>query len=173
MCFLTKAPAEIGNISLSGRNGKVGRGGFGGACAEVGKRYKTHPVTYSKDVHTDLDDIEAGGANRTSLDVEQTTSEINIDETLPEVRYERVDEYYQDIGINGTISAFSVEIFGFVQEDEFHDSDDQETYFGFPLLKKMSERSGGCGPLMINLASSDESKTTFVNELKARCPWTR
>lgn len=173
MCFLTKAPVEIGNISLPGRNGKVGRGGFGGACAEVGKRYKTHPVTYSKDVHTDLDDIEAGGANRASLDIEKTTSEINIDETLPEVRYERVDEYYQDIGINGTISAFSVEIFGFVKEDVFHDSDYQETYFGFPLLKNMSERSGGCGPLMVNLASSDEGKTTFVNELKARCPWTR
>jgi len=178
MCFLSKAPEEIGNEPVFGKNGRPGRGGFGGACAEVGRRFGS--VTNDTDEvsdypENDIDDVEAGGiksgqVNGSSISMQNGSKSFE----LPPTKFMHVDEYYQDLGITCAISAFGVEVFALSRTDDCVD-ENAEKYFGMPLLRLLSDRSGGCGPLLITLDAQigPDCDDLLSNEVIARCPWKR
>ena len=179
MCFLSKAPYEIGNKTIFGKNGRIGRGGVGGACAELGRRFGTivndlDEVSYDQN-DEGLHDVEAGGINLPQKNERKAPSENrNNDFELPPTKCINVDEYYQDLGITCAISAFGVEVFALFRN---HDCkvENGEHYFGIPLLRLLSDRSGGCGPLLVALDThiASDPSDILLNEVISRCPWKR
>jgi hypothetical protein len=93
---------------------------------------------------------------------------------LPPTKFLNVDEYYQDLGITCAIGAFGVELFALLRTDDCVD-ENAEKYFGIPLLRLLSDRSGGSGPLLISLDAQigPDSDDVLLNEVIARCPWKR
>ena len=178
MCFLSKAPEEIGNEPIFGKNGRPGRGGFGGACAEVGRRFGS--VTNDTDQvsdcpENDIDDVEAGGIKSGQVNGSSTSMQNGSRSfELPPTKFLNVDEYYQDLGITCAIGAFGVELFALLRTDDCVD-ENAEKYFGIPLLRLLSDRSGGSGPLLISLDAQigPDSDDVLLNEVIARCPWKR
>lgn len=181
--FLSQAPQEIGNFKVSGLNGRVGMGGFGGSCAEAGKRFSTYcyeePIAEEENVT--VEDIESG-QNSTNKN-KQTGVLQNIKDrqrkNLPETKYLQVDEYYQDIGTASAMGAFGIEIFALLRVDECS-LESCEPYFGIPLLRLLSDRSGGCGPLLSTYPQwptgndeDNQQNDVILNEVIARSPWKR
>ena len=178
MCFLSKAPDEIGNKEVVGKDGRIGRGGSGGACAEVGRRFGASLSDANEQFHDhdeDPNDVEAAGIqlprkNETNIPSENRRQNFE----LPPTKYLKVDEYYQDLGITCAISAFGVEIFALCRNDDSK-VDKGEIYFGIPLLRLLSDRSGGCGPLLVTFDAHIDSDPNdiLLNEVISRCPWKR
>ena len=178
MCFLSKAPDEIGHKEVIGQNGRIGRGGSGGACAEVGRRFGASLSDANEQFHDhdeDPNDVEAAGIqlprkNETNIPSENRRQNFE----LPPTKYLKVDEYYQDLGITCAISAFGVEIFALCRNDDSK-VDKGEIYFGIPLLRLLSDRSGGCGPLLVTFDAHIDSDPNdiLLNEVISRCPWKR
>lgn len=185
-CFLSQAPYEVGNFNISDLNGRAGLGGFGGSCAEIGKRF-------SADIHENMEnrmsekvqtgkDIEMGGVETQSKSMQGVSrkSKRHTTNGLPETRYLQVDEYYQDIGVASAMGAFAIEIFTFLQSDQDL-SEDDELYIGIPILRLLSDRSGGCGPLLSilpklsdnNIYGSHQNDDVILHEVIARSPWKR
>jgi hypothetical protein len=75
------------------------------------------------------------------------------------------------------INAFGVEVFALVSEDFDDDSKPGESFLGMPYLRVLSDRSGGCGPLISKLPAdshlNDISDEVFLSEILARSPWQR
>ena len=167
MCFLASPPAEIGP-SQPGRkkNGQIGMGGFGGTCAIVGKRFGGNSSIQTQQ-QNEYDDPE-------SVIVDAYTKDTKKDEhILPCTAYTKVDDYFQDLGIQCATAAFGVEIFGLIDEVE---EQVKGVYFGFSLLRLLSDRSGGCGPLLVPLQKElkyNKNNDILVKELVARSPWNR
>lgn len=204
MCFLSKAPDEIGDVVIKGRNGTLGTGGFGGSCAELGKRFANNGdnnevglVSNPKGLdETDpLLDIESGSLEKKSTNGKgnsgigdkatangNATKSFTTPTTLSEddlallqTKYLGVGDYYQDLGKACAMSAFGVEIFALT--DSYNDSEKKgESFIGIPFLRLLSDRSGGCGPLISSLPQNGERDSeiyTLMNELIARSPWYR
>jgi len=186
MCFLAGPPAEIGGGSpppsstriMMGENtnGRMGTGGFGGTCAEMGRRFggggDRRSMPRREDIVDDPEDPESRNrAVNSTLPIK--------DYTLPDTAYEKVDDYFQELGIECAHAALGVEIFALLQEEGDDESVQEEVYFGFPLLRLLSDRSGGCGPLLVPIMlekgvwNRDNSQDIFVKELVARSPWHR
>ncbi len=186
MCFLSRAPDEIGDIILSDRNGRVGNGGFGGSCAEIGKRFKRMDSNSSVADYIDVedpDDIESGDTEKL-IDVKESShkgskhaSKEESTYDLPQIKYLGLEEYYHELGMACAINAFGVEVFALVSEDFDDDSKPGESFLGMPYLRVLSDRSGGCGPLISKLPAdnhlNDISDEVFLSEILARSPWQR
>ncbi len=161
LCFLASPPKEIGTTSF--RLGKVGTGGFGGTCAEVGKRFSdSPPQTGFKDDTSDatIDDIELGGSSK----IHKAKSSIcNADDSFPQTAFSRVDDYYQNLGADCSYSAHSVEVFGLVEESK----NGEGTHLGFPYLRLLSDRSGGNGPILVSL-SQEKQDNVIEKEVLSR-----
>jgi len=77
------------------------------------------------------------------------------------------------------ISAFGVELFALLHEDKDDDSSKTgESFIGMPFLRLLSDRSGGCGPLISKLPKHGEqniniNNDVLMNEILARSPWHR
>ena len=180
MCFLSGAPDEIGEVVVDDRNGRIGTGGFGGSCAEVGKRFGAtgkNEVPAGSKQNGDLEDIEAGGASP-AVNGKGSHPDVlaGAADVLPQTKYVGVDVYYQDLGVACAISAFGVEIFALLTNDS--DDAKEEAYIGIPLLRLLADRSGGCGPLITTLPSYgtnhvDTANDILMNEILARSPWGR
>jgi len=162
MCFLAGPPNEIGSGPSGGR---IGTGGFGGSCAELGKRFSSNQdaSTSATGSYEDFhDDIEAGNANvnskternkrkpKTGKKKGQKQNASMGDERIPLTAFFNVDDYYQRLGIQCAQQALSVEIFGLVDEGQ---EGGEGAYLGFPYLRLLSDRSGGSGPLLISLSN--------------------
>jgi hypothetical protein len=190
MCFLSKAPDEIGDITLGDRNGRIGNGGFGGSCAEVGKRFReagdNRTSTDGGDHAHNPDDIESGAVNKPAMDAKESSRGTSAheptassDDELPQTKYLGIDEYYHDLGMACAISAFGVELFALLHEDKDDDSSKTgESFIGMPFLRLLSDRSGGCGPLISKLPKHGEqniniNNDVLMNEILARSPWHR
>lgn len=153
MCFLAGPPHEIGSFPNS--SGRIGTGGFGGTCSEIGKRFdsstwKDSDDTYGKiyDNKGDENDIEAGNDAAFHGDGRSASeSKSNVDDT-PHTPYSNLDTYYQNLGIECAHAAISVEIFGLIDQD---DNNRDRSYLGLPYLRLLSDRSGGNGPLILPL----------------------
>ncbi len=188
MCFLSKAPDEIGDIIIGNRNGRIGNGGFGGSCAEIGKRFTSsvdRGFLMQSDVHLHhSDDIESGAASGPTSNTNQSSVKepcsVLTDDMLPQTKYLGVAEYYHQLGMASAVSAFGVEIFALVHEDDDEiGASTGEPFIGIPFLRLLSDRSGGCGPLISKLSRHEKksdgigSEDTFMNEVLSRCPWRR
>lgn len=167
MVFLPQAPGEIvqsegGGDLIVENGGSIGQGGFGGACAQVGKRFQSSFKGCPEE------------------EEHQINSEF-LDYFFVEKAH--VAEYFVNIGDRAAGLAFGIEIFAL---DEQTDSNEEDITvsksFGIPLLAILSKRSGGCGPLMTSFSSLDQDENglgeggTFAGlckEVLARCPWGR
>ncbi len=149
MCFLAGPPHEIGTFPNS--SGRIGTGGFGGGCAEIGKRFENNSDDkYGKtyDNKGDENDIEAGNVASFHGDGRNfSESKCNVDD-VPHTPYSNVDTYYQNLGIECAHAAISVEIFGLIDQN---DNNRDRSYLGLPYLRLLSDRSGGNGPLILPL----------------------
>jgi len=212
LCFLAGPPHEIGFLQPSQPQGRTGMGGFGGTCAEIGKRFgnTNHNVTMShesNEKHLDNDDdIEAGGVhnnNTPKMNRNGKTGTANIEEGSGSssktnknhktrmndemnfqatTAFKNVDEYYQHLGIQCAYDAFSIEIFGLIDESSSSRDDISGLFIGIPYLRLLSDRSGGSGPLLITLSNrrkctnnnndANEEKL-LVREVISRCTLTR
>lgn len=185
-CFLSQAPHEVGNSKLSDTNGRAGLGGFGGGCAEIGKRFSVNvqEKMVMEDQGQISQDIEMGGAETRAKSTLGVSRKSKRNETMglpPETRYLQVDEYYQDIGIASAMSAFAIEIFALLQFEEDGDLlEANEPYIGIPFLRLLSDRSGGCGPILSilpklseNQKDKDHPNDLMLHEVIARSPWKR
>lgn len=172
LCFLAGPPKEIGFISDNFANcGQIGGGGFGGSCAEIGKRFhfdidqcdkNEEEHTKDKDDNADDDhddiDIERGQHNihmpksYTSRKNERGSNDGGSTRKIPCTAMAHVDDYYQSLGIQCAQFATSVEIFGFIDEDKY--SSCTMPYLGMPYTRLLSDRSGGNGPLIFPMTSS-------------------
>jgi hypothetical protein len=187
-CFLSQAPHEVGNSNLSVSNGRAGLGGFGGSCAEVGKRFNINAQEQnmvddggqecSKDIEMGAA-VEPKSKSISEVSRKRTRNRTHDGLGLPETRYLQVDEYYQDIGIASAMSAFAIEIFAFLRSDRDL-SEADETYIGIPVLRLLGDRSGGCGPLLSVLPNLSENHDfeqnhddLMLREVIARSPWKR
>lgn len=169
MCFLADTPIEIGPIELN-RGGKIGLGGFGGSCAVQGKRFhqKVHDLNPSQNQGVNEKDIEAGVVREMSNGTSTSSNSSSWkDDQLPSTLYKDVDEFYSFLGTSCGYDAFSVELFGLTKEEN---TEDKEQYFGMPLLRLLSDRSGGCGPLIV-MYNTDLNDSLLMKELIARSPW--
>ena len=167
MCFLATSPHEIGIPSSFVPGGRIGTGGFGGSCAEIGKRFDERkdidtPNLTNETFDQDEDDIEAGGKNNKIYAKDGTKSgrksddKYNLNNT-PETAYLQVDEYYQDLGIQCAQFGLSIEVFGLVNETKKEIGD---IYLGFPYLRLLSDRSGGNGPLILSILQDENDDNT-------------
>ena len=178
MVFLPQAPMEIGEVVVE-NGGHVGTGGFGGACSRVGQRFSS-----ATDEHNESNTYH----NKAQL-IEEEEEEI-MNEFINYFLREKSDvaDWYCEIGAKAASLAMGIEIFGIQSiENSFNSKS-----FGFPLLRLLSDRSGGCGPLLICLQESDmdvskdflEDSHSYLNgdggtmaallkEVQARCPWER
>ena len=101
---------------------------------------------------------------------------------IPQTAYLDVDDYYQNLGIQCAQFALSIEVFGLVDEKE---EENTSTYFGFPYLRLLSDRSGGNGPIILSLSHDEhdeksnsrkhepENKDIFLKEVLSRSTLTR
>lgn len=170
MIFLPQAPSEIGEVVVE-NGGYVGTGGYGGSCARVGQRFSSIPS-------------EADEKDLAEKEEEQIMAEF-MDYFLREKA--DVADWYWDLGGRAAGLAMGIELFGIQSEENTLETKS----FGFPLMKLLSERSGGCGPLIFCLnqeGDSNENKfdkeetkeegdsgtlMALFNEVEARCPWNR
>lgn len=156
ICFLAGPPKEIGT-SRNYNVGQIGSGGFGGSCAEVGKRYSQSKFgpSSSNDVNEGTaDDIELGGGSHHVKEEKSSSSTTVVEECLPQVAYSNVDDYYQDLGVDCSYYAHSVEIFGLVNESSMDDGKQHSCYLGFNYLRLLNDRSGGNGPIVVSLSQA-------------------
>lgn len=168
MCFLAGPPNEIGSVVSHRPFGRIGTGGFGGSCAEIGRRFsankdvdkKNSTSTISSNPEEFEDDIEAGNMNsKKSNGRSKRKSDKNknpSDMEIPHMAFLNVDQYYQSLGIQCAHQALSVEVFGIVSEEE-------GIYLGFPYLRLLSDRSGGSGPLLISLSNNEQVYRDYNN----------
>ena len=168
VCFLAGPPKEIGTTRFD--IGRVGSGGFGGYCSELGNRFLESSDQYSRaDLNeSTVDDIESGSQSKHGD--RSSTEDNNLEEKIPQTAYSNVDEYYQNLGLDCAYYAHSVELFGLV--DESLNGGGEGTHFGFPYLRLLSDRSGGCGPIVISLSQGTQD-TILEKEILARSTLTR
>jgi len=214
MAFLTSKPSATrlgsSNTSLSseltevanGCNdlGEVGRGGFGGSCAAVGNDLAgsmkfSNTVNNAHASHAKIErnedncDIE-GGNQSNILNSIEGDSRGKIDEWALAGGVEgdndeivSLSKYLNGLGVKGATLAIAVEIFCLTSK-----RGDQTYSFNLPILRHVSERSGGCGPIIVdttgfndNVSLSAESLDAndggtvpaLIKEVRARCPWYR
>jgi len=183
MVFLPQAPLEIGDVVVE--NGTfVGTGGFGGSCARVGRRYAAN---IEREHSQYLDGSQNGNGVESDTKVEEIEKEedqINaefIDYFFTEKK--DIADWYVDLGSRAANLAMGIEIFAIQEEENFL----KTKSFGFPLLKLLSDKSGGCGPLLLCLKGESNvydrdvlesfgdngTTATLFREVQARCPWER
>ena len=207
MCFLVEPPVEIGTLSIHanyGRKGRTGTGGFGGTCAEMGKRFdidEEHnpaPTPHEEQREDDVNDPELRRAGNTAH-INNHHILQKQDYNLPSTAYEKVDAYFHKLGIDCADAALGVDIFAMLKEPEqllhkLHFQElgincadaailkqskgpVQEVYFGFPLMRLLSDRSGRCGPLLVPIVEEghdhDRTSDVFVKEIIAHSLWYR
>jgi hypothetical protein len=165
MCFLADAPHEIGPLELD-RRGNIGLGGFGGSCAVPGKRFQQNldEINTSQNQVANENDIEAGVRG----EISSNANTFNNDQ-LPPTLYKDVEEFYSFLGTSCGYNAFSVELFALSNHEN---TKGKEKYFGIPLLRLLSDRSGGCGPLIV-MYNTDLESDLLTKELISRSPWSR
>lgn len=214
MAFLTSKPSvtRIDSLTYVTSNGntdavkgcedlgEVGRGGFGGSCAAIGndvvdsRRFCTSinnsHVSHAKLKKIDDCDIE-GGNNSNHLTSTGGDNQRKIDEWAlaggmkgDEDDILSLSKYFSDLGVKGATLAIAVEILCVTSKRR----GDQTYSFNLPILRHISERSGGCGPVIIDTTGFDDkdslisvSRSTkdggtvpaLIKEVCARCPWHR
>lgn len=172
MCFLANRPYEIGSSVALDRCGRIGTGGFGGSCYEIGKRFCQKPdennMTLQENHGIINGDIEAGSIKQNSPTT-KTTFALQEDDKLPITRYNEVDDFYSILGTSLASNAFGLELFAISKQET---SQQGEKYFGLPLLRILSDRSGGCGPIIVSYDAETISET-LQGEVVARSPWAR
>ena len=163
MCFLAGPPKEIGTKFSSGQ---IGSGGFGGSCAEIGKRYGPleGPTNNFQNIVYGGDDVEVG---RSQFQKEKTSPFAT--DSLPQTAYSNVHEYYQDLGIDCSYYAHSVEIFGLVNQTD----DENGIHLGFNYLRLLNDRSGGNGPIVVSLSGDNAHDDILEKEVLSRSTLTR
>jgi hypothetical protein len=78
-----------------------------------------------------------------------------------------VEAYYNELGIRCAEAAMGVEVFVVLDEQP-------QQYVGVPVLRLLSDRSGGGGPLLLDPSIELHSYwESMQREILARCPWTR
>jgi hypothetical protein len=185
-CFLSGPPLEIGMTTSSETttpltdskmehhfSGTIGRGGFGGACAPIGKRFDFQSLN-SQRAEEDrvlyaLDDVEAIPTDSRRRDLDDP----NLDRPIPVSSHPfNAGNYFQSLGIDCAQAALGVEIFTLIS---LYDEEDRlDNYIGIPVLMLLSQYSGGNGPILIPIRRSPESDLEILsNELLARSPWYR
>ena len=202
MCFLSGTPSEVD--SQMHCIGTIGTGGFGGSCAEIGRRFGSEDaatIVYRDDPNDDHQvsgnefDPEVGGTNftngiQTNLNGDLTKNS-NDDARKRRNKSTRMRDtafYFNAIGIRCAEAALGVELFVLSNLGPPFSKQAVIPGFGISHLRLLSDRSGGCGPLLVdiwhcnNFSSSSEggwdSSTggtvpALLREVSARCPWGR
>ena len=166
VCFLAGPPKEIGTTRFD--KGRVGSGGFGGYCSELGKRFLESSDQYSR-ARSDLNEAAVDDIEMCSPSSQRDGPQIyNADDEIPPTAYSNLDEYYQNLGLDCAYYAHSVELFGLVDES----LNGEGTHLGFPYLRLLSDRSGGSGPIVISLSQGTQ-ETILDKEILARSTLTR
>lgn len=182
MLFLPQAPEEIGDVVVED-GGYAGTGGFGGSCAKVGRRYGANREK-EQTQYFDKTQNDRISHEKSISELEKEEGQINaefMDYFLTEKK--GIADWYVDLGTRAASLAMGIEIFA-IQEEE---NNLETKSFGFPLLKILSDKSGGCGPILLcingenavynndDLESFGDSGTvaTLFREVRARCPWER
>jgi hypothetical protein len=195
LCLLSGPPVEIGRLPrhevmmkmAEGDEPKTshGTGGFGGNCAEFGKRYSYNqresmmpPEDGAHDAD-DEDDPELGKsgrrvhedgspANRHPTNNDDMTPE-NLHAHYPSTSMEHVEVYFHELGVACAEAAMGVDLLVLtMDEDETSQSED----IGLPLLRGLADRSGAPGPLLLSF-DSPETIGLFQREILSRTPWYR
>ena len=192
MCFLSGTPTEIPMHSSTNFTGTIGTGGFGGSCAEIGRRFAVEDAGIENEASesafetqdSDFIDPEAGQAER---DVE-----LNGDPDAHQRRdfgrsgLRNADLYFNGLGVRCAEAALGVELFVLGN----FESESERPYIGLPILRLLSDRSGACGPLLVGIGAYDEYASevdssncvesssggtvgALLREVPARCPWGR
>jgi len=185
MCFLAGPPIELqpeSAVSLKRYRGKVGMGGFGGCCTQIGKRFSSETA--------DEEEILGGykayyrNGNETRVDQSMIGDNINGDiltlnqksELNNPLEYNTaLDIYFDNLSTRCGRAALALEIFAIV---------DDGTFAGLPFMRFLTEKTGGLGPLVISLSQHkcDSLNKTNYNTLAAsilckevftRSPWVR
>uniref|UniRef100_A0A7S3V825 Uncharacterized protein n=1 Tax=Chaetoceros debilis TaxID=122233 RepID=A0A7S3V825_9STRA len=201
MCFLSGPPDEIGVPTIrkslkaesqAEQNGRIGAGGYGGSCAELGKRFESMKYGGSggggsylsgNDEPADGDgDVEFGkGLPRKDISGKGSAEKpSHQDGKIAKTKYLNVTALYEDIGKYSARGAFSTEIFALLPKLENDESDTEhlpEQYVGIPFLRLLSDRSGGAGPLVLTYplgpSTSDDEDDILANEVISRSPLNR
>jgi len=192
MCFLSGAPTEIPTHSSTNFTGTIGTGGFGGCCAEIGRRFAVESAGSENEASesafetqdTDFIDPETGLAER---DVE-----LNGDPDTHQRRdfgrsgLRNADLYFNGLGVRCAEAALGVELFVLGN----FESESERSYIGLPILRLLSDRSGASGPLLVGVGAYAECSSevdssncvessiggtvgALLREVSARCPWGR
>ncbi len=187
MLFLSDAPDEVGKVSMDDQyaGGRIGMGGHGGTCAEIGKRFETVAQNSRSHFSNDTqEDIEYGGQSG-DISGEDVAKETNTSgnsiqaEQIPQTKYKYIAEYYQEIGKRSALASFAVEVFCLQYEDEEDNiKKTNKGFIGVPLLRLLSDRSGGSGPIIVAYSTREERTEEnrvdiLMREMDARSPWKR
>lgn len=205
MCFLSGAPSEV-NSQIAGMDsaGTIGTGGFGGSCAEIGRRFATRNVTSSDEYQADQNedyqtsenefDPEAGRTNLTNGIQLNLNSDLAKNLAKDDAQRQRKKHttmcdtgfYFNGIGIRCAEAALGVE--AFVLSNPGSPNQETNPGFGISYIRLLSDRSGGCGPLLVDIgnfntfSSSEQGRWDnsaggtvggLLREVAARCPWGR
>ena len=199
MCFLSGAPSEI-DSQIMDSAGTIGTGGFGGSCAEIGRRFATGSAVrdeYQADQNKDYEagndefDPEAGRLNLTNgiqlnLHSDLTKKSTNGDAQRRQRKKSKTMRdagfYYNGVGIRCAEAALGVEVFALLSKQG------ASSGFGIAHLRLLSDRSGGSGPLLVDIGNFNTFSLSeqggwdnsvggtvrgLLREVAARSPWGR
>ena len=217
MVFLSRAPDELGSAVVAAGAGagpgggdgwgKDGTGGFGGTCAEVGRRFGPFPGPdgaggggYLHGGHDDgrwkqqqqqQQQRQDGGSDRdydpeTGQDRRGTLHDGSRAAVPPLPRGSNPELALNTVGIRCAEAALGVEVFVLRPAEP----DPREVRVGLALLRLLSDRSGGCGPLLVRYgkcatqepaadpgdgwnSSVGGTVGALLREILQRCPWGR
>lgn len=205
MCFLSGAPSEI-DSQIMDSAGTIGTGGFGGSCAEIGRRFPTGSVVrdeYQADQNKDYEagndefDPEAGRSNLTNgiqlnLHSDLTKKSTNGDAQRRQRKKSKTMRdagfYYNGVGIRCAEAALGVEVFALANLETPLSKQGASSGFGIAHLRLLSDRSGGSGPLLVDIGNFNTFSLSeqggwdnsvggtvrgLLREVAARSPWGR
>ena len=206
MCFLSGPTLEVGS-QMDNSSGSFGTGGFGGSCAVIGRRFARADaaVPYQTDSNDkqqagdDDFDPEAGRTNVTNgiqLNLNSDLAKKSTGDAAPKPEHSSATLrdagiYFNGVGIRCAEAALGVEVFALSNHEPSWSKQRASSAFGLSHLRLLSDRSGGCGPLLVDIGNYNDFSSSIscerdgwdnsaggtvgvlLREVSARCPWGR